>query len=62
VQYRKKGEPTFLKTEPQINEDHIIVGSLEPNEEYEFRVVSVDGDYETASAVQQFDASSEGEF
>jgi neuronal cell adhesion molecule len=62
VQYRKKGEPTFLKTEPQINEDHIIVGSLEPNEEYEFRVVSVDGDFETASAVQQFDASSEGEF
>lgn len=61
VQYRKKGEPTFLKTEPQINEDHIIVGSLEPNEQYEFRVVSVDGDYDIPSAIQQFDASGGGE-
>ena len=61
VQHRKKGESQYLNSEPQINDDTIVVGSLEPNEEYEFRVVSVDGDLETASTSQFFDASGGGE-
>lgn len=60
VKYRKNGEPNFEKTEPQINDDTIVVGSLEPNQEYEFRVVSVDGEYEVESEPQKFDASGGG--
>jgi hypothetical protein len=61
VIYRKEGEPNWEKTDAQINDDTIVVGSLEPDEKYEFRVVSVDGTYETESASQTFDASGGGE-
>ena len=61
VQHRKKGESQYLNSEPQINDDTIVVGSLEPDEEYEFRVVSVDGELETASASQLFIPSGGGE-
>lgn len=54
VKYRKKGDLDFKKTDPQINDDTIIVGSLETNKEYEFKVVSVDGKYETESASKIF--------
>lgn len=60
TQYRKVGEPSWLKTEPQISEDHIEVGSLESDENYEFEVVSVDGNHETRSAPQFFDISGSG--
>lgn len=62
VQYRKKGEPSFQKTDEQINEDHIEVGGLEPDHEYEFRVVSVDGQHETPSEIKSFDSSGGGNF
>lgn len=61
VQYRKKGEPKFLISEPETDNDTIIVGSLESHEEYEFQVVSVDGNLHTASASQFFDATGGGE-
>ena len=61
VEHREKGESQYLNSEPQFNDDTIIVGSLEPNKEYEFRVVSVDGVFKTPSASQFFIASGEGE-
>lgn len=60
VQYRKKGKPDFESSKAQISDDTIEVGGLDPDEEYEFRVVSVDGNYETPSAVQRFDTTGGG--
>lgn len=61
AEYRKVGKPSWEKTPPQTSFDNIEVGALEPNTEYEFRVVSVDGSYETPSAAQRFDTSAGGE-
>lgn len=61
TEYRKVGKPSWEKTAPQTSLDNIEVGALEPNTEYEFRVVSVDGPYETPSAAQRFDTSAGGE-
>lgn len=60
VEYRKVGKPSFEKTNPQTNLDNIEV-SLDPNQEYEIRVVSVDGTFETPSKLQRFDTSGGGE-
>lgn len=49
VQYRKKGESSFVNADPVINEEFSEVGGLEPDTDYEFRVVSVDGLKETPS-------------
>lgn len=49
-----------MNSNVQISDDTIEVGGLEPDEEYEFRVVSVDGNHETASAVQRFDTTGGG--
>ena len=51
VQYKKKQEPQFLSTEEELNEDSIIVGGLDPDFTYDFRVVAVDGNHETPSEV-----------
>ena len=61
VEYRKVGMPSYEKSEPQTNFDNTEVGGLEPNTEYEFRVVSVDGSYETPSLPARFDTSGGGE-
>jgi neuronal cell adhesion molecule len=60
VEYRKKGMPSFERTNPQINEDNVEISGLEPNEDYEFRVVSVDGVNETPSAIQSFETKDGG--
>lgn len=60
VEYRKVGKPSYEKTEPQTNLDNIEVGGLDPDTEYEFRVVSVDGTFETPSSPQRFDTSGGG--
>lgn len=62
VKYRIKHKPLFESTPPQINEDNIEIGGLEANQEYEFRVVAVDGNFETPSAIQVFDTSGGGKF
>jgi neuronal cell adhesion molecule len=62
VKYRKIGEPTFQTTPNKINDDTIEVPSLEPDEKYEIRVVSVDGNFETESASQTFYSSVGGKF
>ena len=41
-----------MKTEDQLNENSIVVKGLDPEQVYSFRVVAVDGDYQTPSRVQ----------
>lgn len=62
VEHRKKGKSTYESSKAQISDDTIEVGGLDPDEEYEFRVVSVDGNFETPSAVQRFDTTGGGLF
>merc|ERR1719384_1371756 len=52
VQYRKLKETTWIKTEDQLNENSIVVKGLEPGHTYQFRVVAVDGMYQTPSRIQ----------
>jgi hypothetical protein len=39
-------------SEEQLNENSVVVQGLDPGHVYEFRVVAVDGRFETPSAVQ----------
>jgi neuronal cell adhesion molecule len=48
VQYRKNGETPF-KNEHIFNQEFDEIGGLDADTNYEFRVVSVDGKFETAS-------------
>ena len=49
VQYRRKGETIYIKSEDEFDENYIILRGLEPNQLYEIRAVVVDGDYFTES-------------
>lgn len=55
VKYRKKGETTYSETDPEMSEDWLIVPDLSPDEQYEFIVVAVDGDYRIESDPQEVD-------
>ncbi|XP_058814203.1 neuroglian isoform X1 [Topomyia yanbarensis] len=55
VKYRIKGENQWLMTEPVLYENHHTVHGLDPDSNYEFRVVSVDGEYQTESLSQEVD-------
>jgi len=52
VQYKKERETQWVKTEDQLNENSIVVKGLDPGQVYSFRVVAVDGEYQTPSRVQ----------
>jgi len=52
VQYRKEKETQWIKTEDQLNENSIVVRGLEPGLTYQFRVVAVDGQFQTPSRIQ----------
>ena len=39
-------------SEEQLNENSVVVQGLDPGQTYEFRVVAVDGRFETPSSVQ----------
>ncbi|PSN43064.1 Neuroglian [Blattella germanica] len=58
VKYKKKGETQFLSTDPEMNEDFIIVRGLMPGEMYEFSVVAVDGEHMTESEIEEVEISS----
>ena len=49
---RKKIESLWLSSEEQLNENYVVVQGLDPGFVYEFRVVAVDGKYETPSPIQ----------
>lgn len=62
VKYRLKGESQWLVSDPEITNDRTTIRSLEPDQNYEFRVVSVDGDYLTESGTQDVDTYGVGEW
>jgi len=49
VQYKKEMATQFKSSEEELNQDSIVVGGLDPEYTYDFRVVAVDGDHETPS-------------
>ncbi|KAJ8936475.1 hypothetical protein NQ314_012338 [Rhamnusium bicolor] len=53
VKYKKKGEPQYLTTPPEKNEDFLIVPGLETATIYDFVVTSVDGLHQTDSEPQE---------
>ncbi|XP_055709240.1 neuroglian isoform X1 [Phlebotomus papatasi] len=55
AKYRIKGESQWQTTDPQLDEDTLIVRGLQPETNYDFRVVAVDGDYLTESGSQEVD-------
>merc|ERR1719251_705938 len=52
VQYKKERETQWVKTEDQLNENSIVVKGLDPGQVYSFRVVAVDGAFQTPSRIQ----------
>jgi len=57
VQSRIKGVTNWEKTDEEKNLDHQVVSGLDPETAYEFRVVSVDGHFNTPSAAQEIDTN-----
>merc|ERR1711884_519830 len=51
VQYKKRSDTQFLSSEEELNLDSIVIGGLDPEYTYDFRVVAVDGVHETPSEV-----------
>ena len=49
VQYKKVMASQFNSSKEVLNEDSIVIEGLDPDNTYDFRVVAVDGDYETPS-------------
>ncbi|KAK8765385.1 hypothetical protein V5799_031993 [Amblyomma americanum] len=49
VQYRRKGEETWLRTGVETHGESVLLSGLEAGASYELRVVAVDGRFETAS-------------
>lgn len=49
---RKQIETEWAKSDEQLNENYVVVQGLDPGHVYEFRVIAVDGIYETASTIQ----------
>lgn len=62
VKYRIKGTERWFRTKLILDDDYTVVENLTPNETYEFKVVSVDGDYETESDVQDIATVKYGRF
>lgn len=61
VKYRIRGEPIFISTEPEMNDDSIVLRGLLPGEMYEVRAVAVDGDHVAESESREVDTSGIGE-
>ena len=55
VQYKEKGQSQWLQSEPEMNDDNLIIRGLQPDTNYEFRVVAVDGEFQEPSASQDVD-------
>lgn len=59
VQYREAGKPDWMKTDPELYEDFIIVSDLESGKKYEFRVVAQDGEEVSFSDIKETDTYNE---
>lgn len=62
VKYRIKGNEEWSSTKLILDDDFAIVENLTPSELYEFKVVSVDGDYATESDAQDVPTVKYGKF
>lgn len=62
VHCRLRGEPNYLESSSELEEDYIIVRGLQPGELYEFKVVAVDGEYMAESATREVETFGVGEF
>lgn len=61
AKYRIKGETTWLSTENVLEDDFVIIRGLQPDENYEFVVASVDGEYLKESQIQDVQTVGLGE-
>lgn len=61
VKYKLKGESQWRISEPEIINDRTTIRGLQPDMNYEFRVVSVDGEHLTESGTQDVDTYGIGE-
>lgn len=52
VKYRIKGETTWLTSDVELDDMHTIIRGLQPDETYEFVVISVDGEHLAESQIQ----------
>lgn len=52
AKYRIKGETQWLTTDYVLEDDFVLVRGLQPDETYEFVVISVDGEHLSESLVQ----------
>lgn len=57
AKYRLKDDSEWTRTDEILEDDHIVVNNLQPDEKYEFAVVSVDGEYATESQPQEISTS-----
>ncbi|EDW51334.1 GM21680 [Drosophila sechellia] len=55
--YDAQGETQWIRENEEKNSDYQEVGGLDPETAYEFRVVSVDGHFNTESATQEIDTN-----
>ncbi|XP_014258139.1 neuroglian isoform X2 [Cimex lectularius] len=53
VNYKLKGDTQYQKTPDTMDEDYVIIRGLQPSETYDFRVVSVDGEYVAESDAEE---------
>lgn len=61
VKYRMKGESQWLVSDPEIINDRTTIRGMQPDTNYEFRVVAVDGEHMTESGTQDVDTYGMGE-
>lgn len=60
VNYRVKSELNYKTSDPELNDDFIIVRGLELGKVYQIAVVAVDGEYQKVGDVQEIDTSGVG--
>lgn len=53
------GEATYKSTPKEVDKEYIYLEGLDPNYNYEVRVVSVDGEHQTPSRVKPISLSDE---
>jgi neuronal cell adhesion protein len=51
VQFKRTGDMQYLSSQEELNEDSIVMSGLDPDVTYDFRVVAVDGTFETPSEI-----------
>ena len=57
--FSSSGEATYKSTPKEVDKEYIYLEGLDPNYNYEVRVVSVDGEHQTPSRVKPISLSDE---